>query len=335
MRWRQEGEDGQSALFDADERHVGRGEFRGLTFHHVRAKRLVNSLPASTRLPFRHTVNAYRGCSHACSFCFARPTHDYLGLDVDEGFERDIVVKVNAVERLRAELDPKRWCGEPIAMGTNTDPYQRCEGKYHLTQGLIEVLAAARNPFSILTKSTLLLRDADLLAEAQERTDVSLLFSVGTLEDDVWRATEPGTPPPRKRLEAIARLRDRGIPCGVLVAPVLPGLSDSPEQIKAVVAAAREAGAATIGGGMLLYLTELVRPVFLRRLAESHPQLLERYEALYQRTRPPKAEQQRVSAVLAEALEGFRPTAVRVTSRRPATAPSPPEERAQQLALGV
>ena len=220
-------------------------------------------------------------------------------------------------------------------MGTNTDPYQRCEGKYRLTQGLIEVLARARNPFSILTKSTLLLRDADLLAEAQERTDVSLLFSVGTLEEDVWRATEPGTPPPRKRLEAIARLRDRGIPCGVLVAPVLPGLSDSPEQIKAVVAAAREAGAATIGGGMLLYLTELVRPVFLRRLAESHPQLLERYEALYQRTRPPKAEQQRVSAVLAEALEGFRPTAVRVTSRRPTTAPSPPEERAQQLALGV
>ena len=169
---------GQLALFDEVERHVGRGEYRGMEFLHVRARTIINTLPAGSRMPFRHTINAYRGCSHACVYCFARPTHEYLNLDPGPDFERKIVVKINAVEKLRAELGPGRWSGEPIAMGTNTDPYQRGEGRYHLTRGMIGVLAEFANPFSILTKSTLILRDLDVLTEAAARTEVSTMLSI-------------------------------------------------------------------------------------------------------------------------------------------------------------
>lgn len=272
--------------------------------------------------------------------CFARPTHDYLDLDIGEGFERQIVVKVNAVERLRAELDPRRWPGEPIAMGTNTDPYQRCEGRYHLTAGLIQALTAARNPFSILTKSTLILRDAELLAEAARRTDVSVNFSIGTLDHDVWKATEPGTPAPERRVEAIARLREAGVRAGVLVAPVLPGLSDRPDQIDAVVAACTDAGAATISGGMVVYLKPGVRDVFLGHLGTTHPELLARYEAMFATgARVPRTVQDRVSRLLHEAVARHRGTHVAVTRNRATTPPkpkeAPPPAAAQQLGLAL
>src|SRR5205823_12797247 len=147
-RWKladAEGEAPQGALFDLEregivEHHVGTGEFRGMEFLHVNSQRVINEVPAASRMPFRFTINAYRGCSHACVYCFARPTHDYLGLGIGEDFERRIVVKVNAVERVGAELAARRWSGHHIAMGTNTDPYQRAEGKYHLTQGIISAL---------------------------------------------------------------------------------------------------------------------------------------------------------------------------------------------------
>jgi DNA repair photolyase len=177
-----------------------------------------------------------------------------------------------------------------------------------------------------------MLRDTELLAEAARRTDVSLMFSVGTLDEEVWRATEPGTPPPWKRLEAIARLRDAGIPCGVLMAPLLPGLSDDAGGIRAVVKAAREAGASHVSGGPLLYLTPPVREVFMKRLAVSHPHLVERYERLYCAVRAPKAEQERVRAIVDEAL-GRQPTRVRPPRRRPVPPPAP--EPVQQLSLGV
>ena len=147
-------------------RHVGKGAYAGMEFLHVNARTIINTVPPESRMPFRYTINPYRGCSHACVYCFARPTHDYLGLGIGADFERKIVVKVNAVERLRAELRSPAWGGDHIAMGTNTDPYQHAEGKYHLTRGIVETLSAARNPFSILTKSTLILRDAALLAAA-------------------------------------------------------------------------------------------------------------------------------------------------------------------------
>jgi DNA repair photolyase len=214
--------------------------------------------------------------------CFARPTHEYLGLDIGKDFDSKIVVKVNAVERLRAELAPKRWGGHHIAMGTNTDPYQRAEGKYHLTRGIIEVLAEAANPFSILTKSTLILRDLDLLVAAAERTGVHTSFSIGTLDEEVWKLTEPGTPHPRQRVEAVARLNAAGIPCGVLIAPIIPGLSDRPEQVEAVRAACRKAGAPS-APVIKLHLRKGVKEHFMGWLEASRPDLVPAYEQLYSR----------------------------------------------------
>ena len=342
LRWKVDGDadgDGQGAMFPDVERHVGTGAYRGMEFLHVHARTLVNTLPRSGRLPFRHTINAYRGCSHACTYCFARPTHDYLGLDIGEGFERQIVVKVNAVERLRAELHPGRWSGEPIAMGTNTDPYQRADGRYRLTRGIVEVLAERRNPFSILTKSTLVLRDLDVLAEAARRTDVGVAFSIGTLDEAVWRATEPGTPHPRLRVAAITRLRDAGVRTSVLVAPVLPGLSDGEDQLDAVVSACVAAGASSISPGGVLYLKPGVREVFLDRLRRSHPDLVDRYESLYATSAyVPKAVQERVTALLRSSIARHRGTPVsfttpthRVAVARPGAAPPPVE----QLGLGL
>ena len=168
---------------------MGRGEYRGLEFIHVRARSLINHVPSAAGLPFENTINPYRGCSHACTYCFARPTHEYLGLDAGRDFENRIVVKVNAVELARAETSPSRWSGASIALGTNTDPYQRAEGKYRLTRGILEVLVERRNPFSILTKNTLVLRDLDLIEEAARVCDVSVAFSIGTLDEKLWRST--------------------------------------------------------------------------------------------------------------------------------------------------
>jgi len=224
--------------------------------------------------------------------CFARPTHTYLDLDADRDFERRIVVKVNAASRLRHELDPRRWAGELIAMGTNTDPYQRAEGKYRLTRGIVEALVEHANPFSILTKSTLVLRDLELLAEAARRTDVRVNLSIGTLDEAVWRSTEPGTPHPVQRVRAVEQLNAAGVPTGVLVAPVLPDLSDRPEQVEAVVRACVNAGARSISS-VLLHLRPGVKEVFLGRLAESHPHLVASYRRRYRdRAYAPRAEQQ-------------------------------------------
>ncbi|HET6810249.1 MAG TPA: radical SAM protein [Acidimicrobiales bacterium] len=311
LRWRLAGDDaGQGTLFDADElldRHFGTGEFKGLEFLHVNARRIINEVPASSRMPFRYTINAYRGCSHACAYCFARPTHEYLGLNTGTDFESKIVVKINAVERVRAELTSPKWTGEPIAMGTNTDPYQRCEGKYHLTRGIVEELTRVRNPFSILTKSTLVLRDLDLLAEASRRTTVRVSLSIGTLDEEVWRTTEPGTPHPRQRVNAVRRLSEAGVQTGVLVAPVIPGMSDGRDQVREVVQACREAGAgsvSTIG----LHLRPGVREHFMEWLQGARPDLVPQYRRLYGRgSYLPKAAQERLAAAAGsgELRQGF------------------------------
>lgn len=266
--------------------------------------------------------------------CFARPSHAWLELDIDEGFDRQVVVKVNAVERLRYELAPRHWKGDPIAMGTNTDPYQRCEGIYSLTRGLIEVLTEARNPFSVLTKSTLVLRDVELLAEASRRTDVKVNLSIATLDTAVWRATEPGTPHPLRRVEAVARLRDAGVHCGVLVAPVLPGLSDGADQLEAVVAACTEAGASDISGGQVVYLKAGTREVFLEHLGRTHPELVERYEALYQGTYAPKELRREVGRRLGRALDRHRGRAVAITPNR-VPRPRPPGQATSAAATAT
>jgi DNA repair photolyase len=230
--------------------------------------------------------------------CFARPTHTFLDLDAGDDFERKIVVKVNAVSLLRSELDPRKWAGGLIAMGTNTDPYQRCEGKYRLTRGIVEVLAEHANPFSILTKSTLVLRDRMLLAEAARRTSVRVNLSIGTLDENVWRATEPGTPHPLRRVRAVEALNASGIPCGVLIGPVLPQLSDGPEQLEAVVKACVEAGAQSIST-VLLHLRPGVKEVFLPRLADTHPELVDEYQQLYgNRAYAPRTEQRAVERMV-------------------------------------
>jgi DNA repair photolyase len=230
--------------------------------------------------------------------CFARPTHTYLEMDAGRDFETKIVVKVNAPEVLRRELAAKRWKGEHIAMGTNTDPYQRAEGRYELMRGILEALIDHRNPFSILTKGTLILRDVDLLTRAAEVAPVSAAFSIGTLDEAVWRETEPGTPHPRARIEAITTLTEAGIPTGVLMAPVLPGLSDRPEQLRAVVEAALDAGATHVSP-ILLHLRPGVREEFLPWLEQEHPDLVPRYLEMYRHPYGPKADRDALGSSVA------------------------------------
>lgn len=441
FRWRlAEDDGGQPSLFSDEElydRHIGIGEYRGLEFLHVNAKRIINPVPASSRMGFRYTINAYRGCSHSCAYCtsgdtavlmadgrtrpikelavgdsvigtvregryrryvattvvdhwssvktayrtllddgtelvssadhrfltergwkhvtgaeqgpeqrpfltinnrllgpgrltrertmvgrvmknspvwrvrsvtplglsmpmydittgsgdfvangvvshncFARPTHEFLNLNIGEDFERKLVVKVNAVEKVRAELRSPRWNGDLIAMGTNTDPYQRAEGKYHLTRGIVQALGEARNPFSILTKGTLILRDLDVLTEAANRTHVQCALSIGTLDEEVWKATEPGTPHPRRRVEAVRRLNEAGIPTGVLVAPIIPGWSDRPAQLEEVTEACIEAGATSVTP-VVLHLRPGLREHFLDFLDSRHPALAAELRARY------------------------------------------------------
>jgi DNA repair photolyase len=285
LRWRLTDDDGgQPELFDRVTTVPGTRELAGLEFMHVRAKRVINQVPDGSRMPFRHTVNPYRGCSHACVYCFARPTHEYLNLDRGRDFDTRIVVKVNAVERVEAELASPRWSRELVALGTNTDPYQPCEGRYRLTAGIVAALTAAGNPFSIVTKSTLVLRDVDVLAGAAERGLVHVDLSVGCLDRDVWRLTEPSTPSPERRLETVAALNRAGVPCGVLVAPVLPGISDDPHQLDRLIGACVDAGADSIAA-VALHLRPGVREHYLSWLSGARPGLvadhLTRYRGAY------------------------------------------------------
>jgi DNA repair photolyase len=215
-------------------------------------------------------------------YCFARPTHEYLEYDAGRDFEREIIVKVNVPEVLRAELARPSWKGEHVALGTNTDPYQWVEGRYKLMPGIWEALRDAANPCSILTKSPLVLRDLDLLQQIGEVTEVSACLSVPTLDEKAWRATEPHTPHPRARLEAVGELNRAGIPTGILIAPLMPGINDVPEQVEKIVELAAEAGAVHIGGNTL-FLRGSVREIFFAWLREHRPDLIPRYERLYAR----------------------------------------------------
>jgi len=217
---------------------------------------------------------------------------------------------VNAPAVLRRELAAKRWNGEHIAMGTGTDPYQRVEGRYRLMRGIIEALIDHRNPFSILTKGTLITRDLDLLVRAAEHAPVSAAFSIGTLDEAVWRETEPGTPSPKARIEAVRTLVDAGIPTGVLMAPILPGISDAPSQMRAVVEAALDAGASHVSP-IMLHLRPGVREEFMPWLQAQHPDLVDRYEHLYRTPYGPKALRNALSKRVYSSVDahpGPRPT---------------------------
>ena len=266
-------------------------------FYEIQAKSALNRVPKASRMPFRWTINPYRGCSHACVYCFARPTHTYLDFDAGRDFEKEIVVKVNVPEVARAELMKPSWKREHVALGTNTDPYQWVEGRYRLMPGIWEAMRDSRTPSSVLTKSPLLLRDVALMKEIHEVAGFAANLSIPTLDEKAWRASEPHTPHPRKRIEAVAELNRQGIPCGVLIAPLMPGINDSPEQVEEILELCGEAGAVSIGG-ICLHLRGEVRQIFMEWLASYRPDLVPRYERLYARgAYAPKAERDRIAAL--------------------------------------
>jgi DNA repair photolyase len=275
-------------------------EFRGATFYEVHAKSVLNRVPGDSPM-FGWTINPYRGCTHACVYCFARNTHTYLDLDSGHDFDAKIVVKVNAPQVLRRELAHPSWRREHVAMGTNVDCYQRAEGRYRLMPQIIAALAGAETPFSILTKGTLILRDLPALQEAAQRVAVGLSFSVGFVDEGLWRSVEPGTPSPLRRLEAVRALHESGLGAGVLMAPILPYLTDSPAQLRAAVAAIAQAGARSITP-LVLHLRPGAREWYTAWLAEHHPGLLGRYRALYGRgSYAPK----RYQSEIAERVRGY------------------------------
>ncbi|MGA9284701.1 MAG: radical SAM protein [Solirubrobacteraceae bacterium] len=285
-------------------RHFDAPEALSTRFYEVRARSVLNRVPARSRMPFSWTINPYRGCSHACVFCFARPTHRYLGFDAGRDFEREIVVKVNAPEVLRAELGRRSWKHEHVALGTNTDPYQWVEGRYRLMVGIWEALRDAANPCSVLTKSPLLLRDLPLMLQIAKKTTIGASLSIPTLDERAWRATEPHTPNPRARLEAVAELNRAGIPTGVLVAPLMPGINDAPHQLEPLLQGAVEAGATHIGG-VALHLRGEVKDIFMDWLGAQRPELVEPYTRLYRKgAYAPADERKRLAALVQGRVPG-------------------------------
>ncbi|MBM3941556.1 MAG: radical SAM protein [SAR202 cluster bacterium] len=265
----------------------------------IQCKSLLNRVDIPN-FPFRWTINPYRGCRHACTYCYARPTHEFWGMDSGREFEQRVFAKVNAPAVLRQELSRPRWQGEAIALGTASDPYEPAEAQYGLTRRILEVLAEFRNPASITTKGVLVRRDVDVLQQLHQAAEVQVVFSVGTLDEKVWKQTEPGTPSPQARLEAMQYLVESGIPAGVMMAPLLPGLSDGWESIHTVVAAAAAHKAQFLSAN-LLFLKPGSKEWFMPLLRETYPHLAAAYSRLYHKTYPEQDYTQRVLRVVNEA----------------------------------
>jgi DNA repair photolyase len=229
---------------------------------------------------FGWSLNPYMGCVHRCTFCYVRAFERRADRPFDERYGTSIRVKVNVAEVLRKELARPSWEGETVAVGAATDPYQPAEGRYRLTRGCIEAFAEASNPFSLITRGPMIVRDLDVLTEAARRAKVSITFSIPTLDEDVWRKTEPSTAHPRQRLRAVRELVEAGIKVGVGMAPILPGISDHPDQLREVVKAAREAGATGVWTNVL-FLRPGTREHFLEQLARDWPEQFEHYRELY------------------------------------------------------
>ena len=279
-------------------------------------------------MPFEWSLNPYMGCVHRCTFCYVRAFEHRADRPSDDRYGTSIRVKVNVAEVLRCELARPSWKRECIAIGAATDPYQPAEGRYRLTRACIEALSEARTPFSLITRGPMIVRDIDVLVEAARRASVSVTFSIPTLDDEVWRKTEPSTAHPRQRLKAVSKLVDAGVKTGVGMAPILPGISDHPDQLRDVVKAARVAGATGVWTN-LLFLRPGTREHFLEHLAEDWPELLPMYRELYNRrvylgpddVKPVK---RRVAALAHE---------LGVADRR--SQPIEPEAEPEQLALAV
>jgi DNA repair photolyase len=261
-------------------RSVQTPEFAGITFHEVLAKSALNHVPGASSMPFAWTVNPYRGCSHSCVYCFARNTHTYLELDAGKDFDNEIIVKVNVAEVLAKELRTKRDRVPAVALGTNTDPYQRAEGRYRLMPGVIAALTESGTPFSILTKGTLLRRDLPLLVAANERVPVTLAMSVAIFDDGLQQSVEPGTPTAKARLATVRAVRDAGLDCAVFMMPILPHLTDTKAHLDDALAQIKESGATSV-----LYTALHLRPGtkewFMLWLEHEHPELVEKYRFMY------------------------------------------------------
>jgi DNA repair photolyase len=279
-------------------------------------------------MPFGWSINPYRGCRHACVYCYARPTHEYLGMSGGDEFQEVIFAKVNAPDVVRQELGRRSWRGENVVIGTATDPYQQAESRYRLTRGILEAFRDFRNPVSVTTKSPMVLRDLDLLGELARHAAVTVHFTVTTLDETLWRKLEPTTAKPRKRLDAMRELREHGIRSGIFLSPVLPGITDDPAQLEAVIAAAAEAGADFVFS-QALRLGPGISEYYLPFIAREFPELAERYAGLYRRNSPP--------AVYAEEVQ----RRVRALKQRygiadrepPAKRREPPAPVPRQLAL--
>jgi DNA repair photolyase len=288
-----------------------------------------SALNAVRGMPFNWSLNPYMGCTHKCTFCYVRHFEQRAERPSGERYGQSIRVKTNVAEVLRRELARASWEGESVALGTATDPYQPVEGRFHLTLGCLEELTRAHNPFSIVTRGPLIVRDLDVLAEASSRAEVAVYFSIPTLDERVWRTTEPGTAPPRSRLEAVRRLSQAGIDVGVGIAPILPGLSDGAEQLEAVVKEARAAGARGIWASVV-HLRPAVKEHFLEALAEDWPEEVERYEALFATRAYLPSEVTKPIVERVRALTRETPSAYR---RKPRERPR--QRHAEQLTLAI
>ena len=284
-------------------------------------------------MPFRWSLNPYRGCVHACQYCYARETHSYLGLNAGKDFETSIFYKSNIAAALERELHAPSWPRESIAIGTATDAYQPGEGWLKITRACIEVLARARNPISIVTKSTLIKRDLDLLSQLARCVDVRVYFSITTLDDLQWRQLEPGTPPPAKRLQVLSSLSEVGITTGVLMAPVIPGLTDTSTAIDSVARAAAEHGATTFSA-QPLRLAPLVKNHFMNFLAADYPELFPWYATNFRADQAPNDWRDTISGLSREACDHFGLNSRTQTPPSPDLAPAlAPRIESTQLQL--
>jgi DNA repair photolyase len=287
MRWsgQELGEENSSALpglarLSSLVRTVETPEFAGIRFHEVLAKSALNHVPGDSAMPFGWTINPYRGCSHACAYCFARKTHEYLDLDSGKDFDSEIVVKVNVAEVLAKELARPSWDRHPVALGTNTDPYQRAEGRYRLMPGIIAALAESGTDFSILTKGTLLRRDLPLLAAASQVVGVGLAMSIAVYDDELQQSVEPGTPTTAARLATVTAARQLGLDCEVFMMPILPYLTDTGAHLERALSQIHDAGATSVIYGAL-HLRSGAKEWFMQWLGGTHPELVERYRSMY------------------------------------------------------
>jgi DNA repair photolyase len=287
-----------------------------------------SALNAVKGMGFKWSLNPYMGCVHRCTFCYVRHFEHRSDRPSDDRYGTSIRVKTNVADVLRKELARASWEHEHVAVGAATDPYQPAEGKYKLTRACLEAFRDASNPFSIITRGPMIVRDLDVLVDAAQRADVAVTFSIPTLDEDVWKRTEPSTAHPRQRLKAVKALVDAGVKAGVGMAPILPGISDRPEQLREVVRAAREAGATGVWSN-LLFLRPGTREHFLEHLAEDWPELLPHYEELYAgKAYLGSADAKPVKEQVASLAREYA-----VRDRRPVRLAPPPEP--EQLSLAV